>query len=77
MWHFFQSDWLENGINAYRLTRRIQEKTDGNVNMCMAGMFSGGIWFPTALCAQIFWDCHEPYEEILKKVTGRGCVEMV
>lgn len=32
---------------------------------------------PTALCAQIFWDCHEPYEEILKKVTGRGCVEMV
>lgn len=77
MWHFFQSDWLENGINAYRLTRRIQEKTAGNVNMCMAGMFSGGIWFPTALCAQIFWDCHEPYEEILKKVTGRGCVEMV
>lgn len=76
IWRFYSAEWMESGKYAHALTRHIQEKTGGSVNMCMAGMFSGGIWFPTALCAQMFWNCHEPYEEIRKKVLNRNWVKI-
>lgn len=46
-------------------------KSGGKANMCLAGMFSGGVWFPTALCAQMFWNCREPYNVIQEKVLLR------
>ena len=71
LWRFFSAEWIENGELAYRLTRHVRERTDGNVNMCLAGMFSGGIWFPTALCAEMFWNCEEPFAAIRKRVLSR------
>ena len=71
LWRFFSVQWIENGEYAYRLTKHIKEKTDGNTNMCLAGMFSGGIWFPTALCAEMFWNCDEAFSVIRKRVLSR------
>lgn len=73
-WRAYGVEWLEYGEEAYRLTGRIHEKTGGSANMCLAGMFSGGIWFPTAFCAQMFWNCHEPYETVLRKALQREWV---
>lgn len=70
-WRYYCTKWLEHGPEAYRITRHILEKSDGKANMCLAGMFSGGVWFPTALCAQMFWNCREPYNVIQEKVLLR------
>lgn len=76
MWRQLQTEWLMNGRTAFDLTRHIQEKTGGNVNMCMAAQLSEGIWFPTALCAELFWNGTDSYEEILRKVISRHSVTM-
>lgn len=73
-WRAYSVKWLKHGEEAHRLTQKIYGSSKGKVNMCLAGMFSGGIWFPTALCAQMFWDCKESYEEIQRKVLSRGWI---
>ena len=73
-WRVYGVEWLKYGEEAWRLTRQIHEKSGGGANMCLAGMFSGGIWFPTALCAQMFWNCHEPYDVIQRKVLLRDWI---
>lgn len=75
IWRFYTAEWLESGEYAHVLTKHIKEKTGGNVNMCMAGMFSGGIWYPTALNAQMFWNCDEDFKTIRKKVVNRNWVK--
>lgn len=74
MWRVYGTQWLEHGEEAYELTKSIRDKTGGDINMCLAGMFSGGIWFPTAFCAQMFWNCHEPYPVIRRKVLMRDWI---
>jgi len=76
IWRFYSAEWLESGEYAYALTKHIKEKTGGNVNMCMAGMFSGGIWYPTALNAQMFWNCDEDFKVIRKKVLNRNWIKV-
>ena len=76
MWRYLQSEWMEFGYKAYEMTRRIVETSKGNVNIGMAGTLSGGIWYPTALCAQMLWDCSRPYEEFVSMVQKRHCVTM-
>lgn len=74
IWRFYSAEWIEHGHLVYELTRHIKEKTGGNVNMCLAGMFAGGIWFPTALLAQMFWNCSEDYSTLRKKVLYRNWI---
>lgn len=74
IWRFYSAEWIESGEYVYQLTKHIREKTGGNVNMCMAGMFSGGIWFPTALCAEMFWNCNDDYFPLRKRVLNRNWV---
>ena len=75
IWRFYSAEWIEHGQLAQTLTRHIYAKTDGNVNMCLAGMFAGGIWFPTALLAQLFWNCREDYAVTRKRVLYRDWVK--
>lgn len=75
IWRFYSAEWVENGEYAYELTKHIKEKTDGNVNMCMAGMFSGGIWFPTALLSEMFWNCEDDYKTLRKRVLNRNWIK--
>lgn len=74
IWAAFRSEWLTNGKYAYLHTQEVYKKTNGDINLCIAGALDGGIWFPEALCAQILWNCTEPYETILEKVAKRQCV---
>ena len=46
----------------------------GDVDMCFAGTLDGGIFLPTALCAQMYWDCWEDYHELVKRVSRRSCI---
>ena len=75
IWRFYSAEWIEDGKYALELTKHIKDKTGGNVNMCMAGMFSGGIWFPTALLSQMYWNCDEDYITLRKKVLNRNWVK--
>ncbi|MDD3336876.1 MAG: hypothetical protein PHI98_15410 [Eubacteriales bacterium] len=76
LWRSFCVEWLEHGEEAIALTRQIFSDTHGNNNMCIAGMLSGGIWFPTALCAQMFWDCSESFAAMRRRVLSRNWVRI-
>ena len=65
---------MQNGDRAAQMLRFIKENKLGDVNMCIAGTFDGGIYLPEALCAQMFRGCGEDYPELLKKVARRVCI---
>ena len=77
IWRQFQSGWLQNGKYAYTVAKLIREQSAPDTTMGMAGQFAGGIWLPEALCAEIFWSCDQPYEEIFDRVTRRKCIDIV
>ena len=76
IWRHYQAGWLTSGKYAYDVARRIYNNRS-DVTIGMAGQFAGGIWLPEALCAQILFECHKPYEEILAKVLKRRSVDIV
>ena len=73
-WRGLTADWLKNGAYAHRFTSLIYELTKGNVNMCMAGTFDGGTYFPQAVCAEMFWDPEREYPEIMKSAMDKNFV---
>lgn len=74
IWRFYSAEWVKHGERAYALTRHIHETSSGTNTMCLAGMFSGGVWFPTAMCAEMFWDCEQDYSALRDKVLKRQWV---
>ncbi len=76
-WRKFQSEWIQNGMYAYKMTRHIYENCKGNFMIGMAGQLTGGMWFSETLCAQMLWECDKPYKEILDKVSKRASVRIV
>ena len=77
IWKYFQNKWLENGRYTYDMTKHIYENTSKQLIMGIAGQFAGGIWLPEALCAEILWNCDDPYDKILKRVLARRCITTV
>ncbi len=73
-WQLLSVDWMQNGDRVAQMLRFIDENKLGEVNMCLAGTFDGGIYLPMALCAQMYQNCREDYPEILRKVTSRACI---
>ena len=73
-WREYAADWLQSGERAQQMLRLIKEHKTGEVNMCIAGTFDGGICLPQALCAQMYRTCDGSYAEIVKKVTRRACI---
>ena len=57
------------------MAKLIYDISGGKVNVCMAGMFDGGIWFPEAVCSEIFWDPEANFDDLARKVTARECVK--
>ena len=76
LWKSFQSDWLENGDHAHRLTQYIQKQSP-RVSLGFVGQFADFLPFSEALCAEILWNADEPYEVIFKRVLKRHSVEML
>ena len=73
-WREYAADWLQHGERAAEMLRFIRENKCGDINMCIAGTFDGGIYLPQALCAQMYRCCGEDYAETVKKVTRRACI---
>ena len=72
-WASLTAGWIKHG----ELARQIAElalSIDSDVNLCMAGAYDGGIWLPMALCADIFINPTEKFEEILDRVNCREVV---
>ena len=73
-WRSFSADWMRNGDRVAQMVQFINANKQGDVNMCAAGTFDGGIYLPFALCAQMYWHCDEDYKDILKTVSKRACI---
>ncbi len=73
-WRKFSADWIESGRRAAEMLRFINENKLGEVNMCLAGTFDGGIYLPVALTAQMYRSLDENYQEILRNVMQRSCI---
>ncbi len=74
-WRAFSAGWIRYGNYAKRMAEHILKLTNGRVNLCMAGLFDGGIWLPEAICTEIFEDPEESFNEILSRVAGRKSIK--
>ena len=73
-WKTFSAEWMQYGGYALRMLQFIKENALGEVNICQAGNFDGGIYLPQALCAQMFRCEEKDYGETMKKVARRDKV---
>ena len=73
-WRIYTSQWVKNGEYAAKMLKCINENKLDEIDMCMAGTFDGGIYFPLALCAQMFRKLEDNYDEMVKKVIRRDCI---
>ena len=75
-WRMFSAEWAQSGARVAQILRFIADKKKCDVNMCLAGTFDGGIYLPMALCAQMYWNCHDEYPTILNRVSKRASITM-
>ena len=73
-WREYSADWMKNGSRAQQMLKFIKEHKSGDVGMCLAGTFDGGIYLPEAICAELFRSCDGDYSEILSKVARRPSI---
>lgn len=73
-WTTLTAGWIKNGERAKRIAELALLLSNGNVNLCMAGVYDGGIRLPMALCAEIFKDPTEKFEDTLERVNSREVV---
>ena len=73
-WTTLTAGWIKNGDRARRITELALTLSEGNVNLCMGGVYDGGIRLPMALCAEIFKNPNEKFEDILERVNSREVV---
>ena len=73
-WRVFSAEWIKNGKYVARMLRFIKENKLGDVTMCLAGTFDGGIYLPMAICGQMFRSADGDYDEIVSKVARRSCI---
>ncbi|MBE6551654.1 MAG: hypothetical protein E7665_05900 [Ruminococcaceae bacterium] len=75
-WRLYSRDWMNNGGYVKKTLAHILNNKLGEVNMCIAGTFDGGIYLPFALCGEMFRNPFDEYESILSKVSARTSVEI-
>lgn len=73
-WRALSADWMRNGDYALQFTKFIHALTNGKVNLCMAGTFDGGTYFPQAVCAEMFWASNREYPDVMKAAMDKNFV---
>ncbi len=73
-WRDYAASWMTSGGRVAEMLRFIKENKLGEVSMCLAGTFDGGIYLPMALSAQMLRACDEDYGELLRRVSRRVCI---
>jgi hypothetical protein len=67
---------MQNGEYVKRLLECIKENAQGPVNICLAGTFDGGVYFPQAVASQMMRTFDEDYGKTMKRVARRGYVKL-
>ncbi len=75
-WREFSAEWMQYGEHAKKLLECIKENAQGPVNICLAGTFDGGVYFPQAVASQMMRTFDDDYNKTLKKVARRGYVKL-
>jgi len=73
-WRIYSANWVHNGAYADRMLRFIRDNQLGEVNMCLAGTFDGGLWLPVALCGEMFYSLEGEYSDLISRVMRRECI---
>lgn len=71
-WRIYAAHWTVSGEYAHKLVRFVEERRRGEVNICLAGTFDGGIYLPEALAAQMLRRPHEDFKTTLRRVVRRA-----
>ena len=69
-WKRLSAEWMRHGDAARKMAEFIINETGGKINLCMAGAFDGGVWFPSAVCSEIFLNPYREYGEIIEKAAS-------
>ena len=70
-WRIYAADWTASGQKAHELLAFVREHATGEVNICLAGTFDGGIYLPEALAAQMMRRPEEDFPTTLRRVMRR------
>ncbi len=65
-WRMLSAEWMRHGESARKMVEGILDETKGDINLCFAAAFDGGIWFPYALAGEIVKDPYRPYNELME-----------
>ncbi len=78
IWRYLQSCWMTNAGYVRDTIKLTADKKDGDMfalALIEDGMFEEKIMFPTALCAELFWNSNEDINKIINEVSLRNYVE--
>ena len=73
-WRKYAADWMQHGDRAAQMLQFIKDHKLGEVDMCLAGTFDGGIYLPMALCGQMYRTLDDDYQQTLRKTARRACI---
>lgn len=75
-WQRISAAWTESSPDALNMMHFINRNKKGSVHMCLAGTFDGALYFPVALCGEMFRKEPESAAALIRQVGARGCVSM-
>ena len=73
-WRNFDAGWIKHGEAARKVAEFACKLNGGRLNLCMAGLFDGGIYLSEAICTEIFENPERKFEDIVELVGKRKCV---
>lgn len=73
-WRTYYADWIKHGEDALNMMKHIIKHKKGDVSMCLAGTFDGGIYLPVAICSDMFRKVSDDYDEVVKKAVRRDYI---
>ena len=71
-WRIYSAHWTVSGRKAHELVNYVKDHRRGDVSICLAGTFDGGIYLPEALAAQMMRRPHESFDATLRRVMRRS-----
>ena len=73
-WKSYAASWMISGKYALQTLQFIKENKLLDIDMGIAGTFDGGIYLPVALCGEMFRNCSDDFDAILKRTARRDCI---
>ena len=73
-WKIFGGQWLKYGRYAQRMIDFINKLSNCGCGLYLVGVFDGGIYLSETICADMFWNCDEEFEDILMRAAQRDYI---